>query len=434
MNREWNSSGVMQEFIKIAAESGLITSDLQQKELAGNADKDTPVKDHRRYEPTEEYELEVEGGNLVEKAHPEEAWMAKNSTPVKSMGKGSLVENVKEQQEKDIEVATRMPSGALPGVHAAVVAELAKLASQLDGEEKYKEATRIDKTIARLGRLPFVDSCLRKEAWIGNVIFTLLSFAPFAYNYFFNKGTVTTTVGKPDVGKGKTVTKTKAPMKRGGRIATIIGLGLTALTFFGKRMTSTQEGIKTDIKDLYEILNKASNESVAAKMAAAKLAPYVKVFEKSPQKPEDYETYRQKIVELKSLLPSVKRDIENTLETDIESGTWTWTGLDLHSRISEKLSTWESDLAAVKTKGANLDRVARTAEVARKSEYTPDELRQLENRLDRDTNTLYNKKVIRRKPKGGFKGKIVKDNKLVMNKEKLERIVSLVDQLIAKYG
>jgi hypothetical protein len=458
MSREWNSSGVMQEFIKIAAESGLITSDLQQKELPGNAGEDTPVKDHRRYEPTEEYELEVEGGNLVEKAHPEQAWMARKSAPVKSMGEGSLVENIEEQQKKDIEIATKMPAGALPGIHASMISELVKLANQLDGKEKVKEAARIDETIERLGRLPFVDSHLRKEGgWFLPVVLLITNVAPLAWNYFFNKGTVTTTKGKPGVGKGKVVTRTKAPMARGGKIVTAIGLGLTALTFLGKKMTSVQEGIKKDTKDFYDILRKAAPKSGAAAAAAAKLAPYVKEFEKKLQKPEDYELYRQKVVELKGLLPSIRRDIDNALSADIEAGLWTWTGLDLHSRIAEKLDTWESDLENVKVRGARLENVAKigfaqmTGAAALQQILmskgllnskqmtgsmdgaTLNAARQLEKRLDRDTEILYNKKVIDRKPKGGFEGKIVRDKKLIMKTENLRTIIRLVDLLMSKH-
>jgi len=150
--REWNGSNVMEEFAKTAAESGLITTNLkpEKKDFVGNPSKETPVKDHRRYEPTEEYELKVEPTDVVGKAHPQEAWMAEKSTPMSSMGKGSLVENIKEQQEKDIEVATRMPSGALPGVHASLMNELIKLATELDDAGKHKEAIRVDRAIERL--------------------------------------------------------------------------------------------------------------------------------------------------------------------------------------------------------------------------------------------------------------------------------------------
>jgi len=464
MYKEWESSGVMQEFLKVAAKSGLITSDLQQKELAGNADEETPVKDHRRYEPTEEYELEVEGGNLVEKAHPEQAWTAKQSPIMNSMGEGSLVENIEEQQKKDIEVATKMPSGALPGIHASMVSELIKLADRLDGENKTKEAARIDETIERLGRLPFADSRprIKEGGWFAPIVLLITTVAPLAWDYFFNKGKITTTKGKPDVGKGRVVRTRKAPMGRVGKVITTIGLGLSALTLLGKKITSVQEGIKKDTKDLHDVLQKAAPESAAAAQAAAKLAPYIKELEQKPTKPEDYTRYRQKVIELKSLLPSIRKHIDDALSTDIEAGLWTWTGLDLHSRIAEKLNTWEADLEAVKTKGARLDAVA--AEEYRRTpmvmegvyglqqvltlngllsknqisgamdDVTLKATQQLEKRLDTDTDTLYSKKIIRRKPKDGFAGKIVRNGQLVMRPEKLQRIISLIDQLKAKMG
>ena len=452
MNREWNSSGVMNEFIKIAAESGLITSDLQQKELAGNADKDTPVKDHRRYEPTEEYELDVEGGNLVGKAHPKPAWMADKSTPVKSMGNGSLVENVEEQQKKDIEVATRMPSGALFGIHASVVSELVKLANKLDDEGRYEESTRIDQTIERLGRLPFVVSHLRKTAWIWPVVTLISAFAPSVIEYFKRSKTVTKGPG----GTVKTRGAGKA-LSRGGKIFTGVSLGLSALSIFGDKLTSVQEGIKKDTKDLYEILKKAEAESAAAGMAAKKLLPYVKAFEVRPQDAAGYEVLNNKAKELKSILPAIKVDINNAL-TDIGKSWYSWTGLDLHSRLIAKLDTFEDSLEQVKSLGNRVNTLAAAglgqeslsgvaglqqvlvaegllAEATNSLDYeTVQAVSKLENSLDRDINELYERKIISKRPASGFKGKILKDGQISMNPEKLNRIISLIKRLKTAKG
>jgi hypothetical protein len=458
MNREWNSSGVMREFVKVATESGLIISDLQQKELVGNADEDTPVKDHRRYEPTEEYELDVEGGNLVGKAHPEQAWTARQSAPVKSMGEGSLVENIEEQQKKDIEVATKMPTGALFGIHASVVSDLVKLANKLDEDGRHKEAIRIDQAIERLGRLPFVDSRLRKEgaAWLWPVVMLVSAVAPMAWNRFFNKGTVTTSKGKIDEGKGRVTTKTKAPMSRGGKAMTAIGLGLSALFLLGKKITSVEEGIRTDTQDLYDVLKKAAPESSAAAAAAAKLAPYVSAFSKKPKNAAEYEQYKSKAKALKNLLPGIKNDIENVLNVDLESGLWTWTGLDLRSRIEEKLNTWESGLEELKSKGVKVENKAKATitPISKKlsgisglqqilmneglltqssgalDSQTVQAVSKLGIRLDRDINTLYERRIIAKKPKSGFQGKILRDGKLSMSPETLSRILNLVKRLI----
>lgn len=222
MSREWEGSTVMSEFLKIASESGLISSDLDHKDGIGNPTKDTPVKDHRRYEPTEEYDVKTEPADMIEKAHPNEAWMSEKSTPVDSMGNGSLVENVKEQQKKDIEIATKMPHGTLIGIHAQLINELVKMANQLEDEGKIKQATRIDETIKK------ISSChkLKKESawWL---------------------------------------------------IPALIAGGVTGAKMFGSKFTSMQENLVTDAKDLYEELLDKSDVSNSIRAAGQLIEPFV---------------------------------------------------------------------------------------------------------------------------------------------------------------
>jgi hypothetical protein len=226
MSIEWERSEVMSEFLKVAAKSGLISPDLNHEDGVGNPTKNTPVKDHTRNEPTKEYGVKTEPADMIEKAHPEQAWMAKNSTPVHSMGDGSLVENVKEQQKKDIEIATKMPHGTLIGVHAGLIAELVKLANILEDEGKFKEATRIDEAIKKISACPFDRGHLCKEsAWF---LIPLLLAGGF-----------------------------------GG-----------AAKMFGHMLTSKQENLRIDLDDLYNKLIDNGERSKSATAAAKLLAPF----------------------------------------------------------------------------------------------------------------------------------------------------------------
>jgi len=229
MSREWDGSGVMSEFLKIAAESGLISPDLKQEDGVGNPTKDTPVKGCTRNEPTKEYGVKTEPKDIVDKAHPQEAWMADKSTPVHSMGNGSLVENIKEQQEKDIEIATKVPPGALFGIHADLINRLVKLANTLEEEGKVKEAARVDEAIKKISAFPFDKGHLHKEA-----------------GWFL--------------------------------IPLLLAGGYAGAKMFGAMLTSKQENLRTDIVDLYDILLENKNKSKSIEAAAELLEPFISKF------------------------------------------------------------------------------------------------------------------------------------------------------------
>ncbi len=254
MGKQWNSSSVMQEFEKIAAESGLIVTDLnpEKKDFVGNPSTETPVKDHRRYEPTEEYDVtKGEGKDLVEKAHPKTIELAKAD------GGGGIVENILQQQEKGIEVATKMPSGALHGVHAALIEGLVEKANEMDKKGKHKEAKRIDETIRRLASFPFDGNHLVKEAWIGTLIGLISVLAPAAWISMGRSKT-------PGGGRGR-----RAPMGKAGIITTLLGGAVTLMSAFGNKLTSRKENLATDIKDLYDILIVGHGKGSAASKKAA---------------------------------------------------------------------------------------------------------------------------------------------------------------------
>ncbi len=96
----WNGSKVMEDFVKIAEDKGLISSDLSpkdRKDYVGNATEDVEVI--TRYEPTKEYDVknseglnDKTGKELIEKAHK------KPVTVADSQGKGDTGETVSHLQ------------------------------------------------------------------------------------------------------------------------------------------------------------------------------------------------------------------------------------------------------------------------------------------------------------------------------------------------
>lgn len=246
MSREWNGSQVMGDFAKIAAESGLITTDFG-KPVVGNPDKETPVKDHRRHEPGKEYGVTKETGeDLIGEAHPKDAKMAD------SMGEGGLVENLVQQQEKDIEVATRMPSGALVGKHAELVNALVALANELEGEGKAEAAARVDRTIERISGLPFGNSLRKEAAFFAPLLAPLL--APLVKTLLWG------------------------------------GLGAGAWRWFGAKLTSVREGLAEDIQDVLDVAASVGEDSSLAGLAGklqAMLGPYVAKFQRPMPLPGD---------------------------------------------------------------------------------------------------------------------------------------------------
>ncbi len=220
MSREWDNSTVMSEFAKIAKDLGLISSDLSAKEKEGfmkNVEETVPTgDDYTRNKKTEEYD--AKDSKIMEKAHKKDSYVAK------AMGEGALVENNMQQHKKMLEIAIKMPTGTLIGVHASVVDSLVKMANELEENGKMKEAQLIDNTIKELCAVPFYFA--RKEAIAPAVPLVI-----------------------PFVVKALAVA------------ATAMGIG------FGGLFSSYQEGIKEDTKDLLDVLREFASKSASAKKA-----------------------------------------------------------------------------------------------------------------------------------------------------------------------
>jgi len=433
MTNQWNGSSVMKEFEKIAAENKLLITDLNpdDKDFVGNASKKTPVEGHRRYEPTEEYKMVKDDmSELLDKAHPKTVEMAK------AMGAGGVVENLVQQQEKDIEIATKMPTGALYGVHAQLVKDLVNKANKLEGEGKKKEAKRIDDCLKKISAFPFSNAPLVKEAFWGVALGLLSTLAPFAFSMIGRKK-------YPGGTKGARI-----PMGISGKIITGLSGAFTILSAFGNKFTSLKEDIATDLKDLYEILNSVSNKSVNAKRIIEMLAPFLNSFSK-PLDDKGFLIFKNSVEELGKLKPKLDKLISK-IEIELGSSRWYQMGFDIVSRIKEKYDNfWEvfnetNDLI-IKAEGLGekMDNTAKSIAVGipekanevvelQKMLFTsnPEKVTGkmdldtiqaagvLENNIDKALKELgYDYEV---------KGKIVQNGKINMEVSKLKRLIELI--------
>lgn len=306
MSKEWNGSMVMPEFVKIAKDMGLISTDFEKRDYVGNP-SESPVGPFRNNPSISEkaegltvdrnskdYGVTKETGKeLINDAH------GKSPTVADAMGKGGLVENVVEQQEKDIEVATMMPTGTLLGVHATVVSELVRLADRLDGMGKHREAMRVDETLGRLVGRPFD---LRKMAFWPMLV---------------------------------------------GAIAT--GVGSSAWLGLGKHLTSKRESLAEDTKDLLEIFEKAvSKGSTAAEEAVTILTPMSAAFAGLDLKDQaQLQKYAQQVQTLSGAMPKLRSVLAKT-KLELGTGRWFHFGLDIASRMDVKMTAVEDGLQETK--------------------------------------------------------------------------------------
>lgn len=318
MTREWNGSLVMEEFAKIAAESGLITTDFG-KPIVGNSDR-SPVGPFRNNPSvsgktdtlsvdsnSKDYGVTRETGReVVETAHPKDPRVAE------SMGEGWMVENTVQRQEKDIGVATMMPSGALYGKHAELVGVLVSLANGLDGGGRGKAAARIDRAIGRIRELPF-GSGLHKEAWIQAVL---------------------------------------APLKW----LAMAGAAGGAWYLFGTKLTSLRENLSEDIQDLVAVASSVGEGQPAMSRLVgtlrSTLAPYVGRFRKpmpAPGQDAELEQYMADLNNFEHDLAKVSSIVGALAAVPDE---WYKFGFGAKSRMREKLSdvqkTFAETMAAVK--------------------------------------------------------------------------------------
>jgi len=344
MTNQWNGSSVMENFAKIAKEQGFLSSKLKDdKDVVGNSKTPTPVKDHRRYEPTEEYDV-TDHKCIMEDAHPE-----KKKELAEAQGEGGVVENNMEQQEADIKAATNMPSGALVGIHAALINELVKLANEYEENGNTKAALRIDETIRSLSNRPFDGGLLVKEAFwpallglVGSIV------GPAALDWLINK-TTTDKFGRPTYVEKTDSSGKISRVPRGntlrnvGLAAGAVGAAVSVAYAFGDKLMSRKEDLATDVQDLYNTLQKVSSESPSAKNALMALYPFaasVKTMNISTQ--SGFQKFVTEYDKFKSTTyPQVKLDASKSAQVELKE-KWYWPFSDVN-KIKSQLSDVEAD-------------------------------------------------------------------------------------------
>lgn len=421
---QWNQSSVMREFEKIAIENKLLETDLnpEDKDFVGNPSTmpNTPT----RYEPTEEYtKVKDDLKDLLDKAHP------KTIETVKSDGSGGVVENLIEQQEKGVEIATKMPTGALYGVHAELIKSLTKTANKLEERGKIKEAKRIDECLKKLSNNPLV-----KEAFWGAAIGLLGLIAPF----------VSTMIGRakyPSGAKGP-----RRQMGTAGKIITGLGGAFTILSALGNKFTSLKEDIRTDLKDLYEILS--NTKATNAKKAAELLAPFLNTFEK----PLDEKGFKKFVIafkEMGKIQPKLDKLIAK-IEIELGPGRWYQFGFDVTSKIKEKyqdfLSTYEETKELINKAEGFGEKMENTAKAIATGIPETNNVTDLQKILFRDPDKITGKldittvnavetleknidRALRDLGKDySIKGKIIQNGKVSIKPEKLKRLLNLIEK------
>lgn len=368
MTNNLHGSFVMEEFIKIAKDQGFISSKLKKDDenVVGNPKTETPCKDHRRYEPTEEYDV-TKDDDIINKAHPD-----KKVQTAESNGEGGVVENIQEQQAKDIEAATNMPSGTLVGVHAEVINNLVKLANYYDSIGNSKTADKIDAVIKKIHH-PFDNSRLHKEAFWPVLLSAMLgTVAPLAFDYFMNKGKSGTTTDIEPATEHTTKDKdgnidtkkvgpktTIRPQSAGVGSKVLKGVGaagaaFTLLTILGRDLTSFQEDLKTDSKDLIDALNGFGDTAPSALRAAQMLTKFNNEIQTSNT--SDDKVFNKLIIDakkIKSDLPKIEQLILRA--TEVEDSSYTPYGEA--ERVAAKFDDFKASLEKFEKTFAKMESV-----------------------------------------------------------------------------
>lgn len=389
MSNEWNRSEVMKNFIKIAEEEGLISSDFSLppgEDYVGNASSD--VKQWTRAKVSEEYNVtDGTGKDIIEKAHPKKVEIAD------SQGEGGVVENILEQQQKSIDIATKMPRGTLIGVHAALEKNLEKLSKDLKFEGNIQAANRVKKTLG----------VLKKKSWLPAIPLTVKLIG--------------------------------------------LGLGLAGVSStWGAKLISLQENLSTDIADLLEILDSAVEDSPEfSKIASdiqSELTPYKIKFSEPIPSPQDETELSEYLTALQTFGASVFPKVKTLVEAITSSGDeWYKFGLGAKDRLKAALdnlkTSYENTLKAIqniialgsKVSGnrlnnniAEVQNVLGIAQTGILDEKTKQALKNIESQVE---NTIGD---VAKKRGWEISGSLLRSDGSVISASSLKRLIHLIKE------
>lgn len=213
------------------------------------------------------------GEKFINDAHPD-----KSPVIIPAKDDGAKVENIIEQQKKDLDVALKNPTGK----YAALITKLIATANKLEEEGDEEGARIVDKTIAELHErvLPFVNrnsvlkatssedkKALVKQSGVEPWELAAVN-APAAPSAAKAVGHGAKAVGKAAIsGVGTAATAIGTAFGAVGATATAIGasviaaaVAIPAFAHYGSSWFSQSETIATDIQDLIDYANKLKDE------------------------------------------------------------------------------------------------------------------------------------------------------------------------------
>lgn len=312
-----DNSSVFKDFVKIAESYGWVKE----------ADDPKVIQD--KYNTTDE-----SGTELIDKAHPEEAWVAE------ALGDGGLIENQNEQHDTLISVLYKMPEGSLTGRYAEMVNKLTKTANNAFIRGDVGAYLKIHDSI---------DTLNKTATPIIGAIGAIASFIGWGLLPFIGKQVGTKVV--PHIfGKG---------LIMGGTTAGLAGLG--------SKLTSRQENLKTDINDAIEVANDIIgdedmvNVHAQTRALVANLSQFKSKFaDEIPTSKEELTPYLVAIRKL-SILTGNGGAITQLVEDIADSEDWYKFGFGKKSRLEEKILDVEKGLSKVKLSLAILAKVGKKA-------------------------------------------------------------------------
>lgn len=293
----------------------------------------------------------------------------KSPVIIPSKEEGAKVENIVEQQKKDLEVAFKDPTGK----YATLITKLIATANKLDEEGDEEGARIVDKTIAELHERvrPFADrnaafeaagsednKASIKQAGVSAEELAALNAPSLVPGVAKNVGHGAKVVGRAAIsGVGTAATAIGTAFGAAGAAASAIGasviaaaVAIPAFAHYGSSWFSQSETIATDIQDLIDYANKLEGEDPKIPALIQRLEQVLLPFKQSltdestqlnylSAHPDQIGKLAQEYSKFGSALATASNIVNMIGEL---SETWTWNPLkwnffNTHKRLVSKL-------------------------------------------------------------------------------------------------
>jgi len=226
------------------------------------------------------------------------------------------------------------------------------------------------------------------------------------------------------------------------------GLAIKDIANIGLDLTSRKEDLATDLKDLYEVLQKADKSANAKEMIFI-IKPFINKFS-VPLDEKAFQKFVPAFDQMEKIKPKLDR-LMARIEIELGQGRWYQAGLNLSTRIRDKYNTfWEVynetklKLTEAQEAGKELnDKANNNGQITNKVTelqkilFLPDDPEKVTGKMDLDTiqaaGVLENNIDKALKELGydyEVKGKIVQNGKINMEVSKLKRLIELIKKAI----